>query len=189
MNTPLSWRSPRPWFAAVMMKQIMNARMAAVALAASAFIAAPALADPVGGQVTRLDTRLGPQTGLTVQVRHGGSHAHGRGYYRTNEWGQSRDQARYLRRSAVQACRTAIGRTAWRAGFRDIDFDDDRRVRQVGPNGFDIRFEEVEFESRRRDRERDVHCTVRRGQVIRLEGIPHAGPGKGHWKQKHRYGY
>ena len=39
---------------------------------------------------------------------------------------------------------TGMGRCFWRAGFRDIDFDDDRRVRQVGPNGFDIRFEEGE---------------------------------------------
>ena len=131
-----------------MMKKIMNVRVAAVALAASALIAAPAMADPARGSIAQLETRLGA-TGLSIQIGHNApTGRHGR--YRANQWGQSLRQERQLRRNAVQACRAAISRTAWRAGFHDVDFDDDRRIQQIGPNGFRIRFDDVEFENRRR---------------------------------------
>ena len=170
-----------------MMKQIMNARMAAVALAASAFTAAPALADPVRGEPARFETRPVPNAGLSVRIGHRG---HARHPYRVNQWGQSWKQERQLRRHAVRACRAAISRSARRAGYHDVDFEDDRRIRQIGPYGFRIRFEDVEFESRRRERERDVTCIVRRGQVARLEGIPQRrGPHEYRKLDSHRYGY
>ena len=174
MNAVLSQRSPGAWFPAVMMKQIMTFRVAAVALAASALIAAPAMADPVRGAVARLDTRLSPSTGLTIRIGHRVP-VHAPARHHVNAWGQTPVQARQLRRNAVQACRAAIGRTARRVGFRDVDFDDDRRVRQTGPNAFRIRFDDVEFETRRHDRERDVTCTVQHGHVTRIDGLPQAG--------------
>jgi len=171
-----------------MMKKIMNVRVAAVALAASALIAAPAMADPARGSIAQLETRLGA-TGLSIQIGHKApTGRHGR--YRANQWGQSLRQERQLRRNAVQACRAAISRTAWRAGFHDVDFDDDRRIQQIGPNGFRIRFDDVEFENRRRERERDVTCLVRRGQVARLDGIPQTGQARNRGQNGHsRYGY
>lgn len=188
MNAALRPGSNGPWFPAFMMKQIMNTRTAVVALAASAFIAAPALADPIAGKTTLLDARLGANTGLVIQARHGNhSRAHGR--YRTNQWGQTQREERQLRRNAVRACRASISRAAWHAGFRDVDFDDDRRVRQIGPNGFRVRFYEVEFENRRRERERDVTCVVRRGHVASLEGIPGARHAPRSRNRGYRYGY
>ena len=157
----------------------MNLRVAAVALAASALIAAPAVADPVRGAVLELNKRLSNNTGLTIQVAHNSGHSHRNtrraNHYRVNEWGQSQREVRQLRLHATQACRRAITRQAYSIGFRDVDFDDDRRVRQIGPNGFRINFDEVEFESRRRDLERGVTCTVRGGKVRQLDGIPPAG--------------
>ena len=82
---------------------------------------------------------------------------------------------RGLSRDAVQACRRVVAKQAYRIGYRDVDFDDDRRVRQIGPNGFRVTLDDVEFEGRRRDRERDVTCTIRHGNVVNVEGIPAPG--------------
>lgn len=173
MNALVRPRSIMSCFAARMMKRIMNIRVAAVALAASALTVASAMADPVA----KIDTRRGANTGLVIQVDHNDHGYRGRpkGGYRLNEWGQTHFEERRLRRDAVRTCRAEINRAAWRTGYRDVDFDDDRRVRQIGPYGFRIRFDDVEFEGRRRDRERDVTCVVRRGHVTQLEGIPDRG--------------
>lgn len=89
-----------------------------------------------------------------------------------DRWGQPRREIRELKRDAIRACKRAIRYDAQQMGFRDIDFDDDRRVRQIGPYGFHVHFDEVEFEGRRREIERRVDCTVRRGRVRHIEGIP-----------------
>lgn len=177
-----------------MMNRIMNIRVAAVALAASALIAAPAAADPVTGALAKLETQLGGNTHLTVTVghrdhrdfRYQGHHSRG-----LNQWGQSRWEVRRLRRDALQECRAEISRVAWRIGFRDVDFDDDRRIRQIAPYGFRITYDDVEFEGRRREFERDVTCVVRRGDVTRLEGVPEPGryrAGRG-YDDDYRRGY
>lgn len=185
MNAPVRYRSDVPCSDARMMKRIMNIRVAAVAVAASALTVAPAVADPGRSSPARIEARLGSNTGLVVSVGHNNRGHHGRrhGGYRLNEWGQTRSEERQLRRQAVQTCRAEINRAAWRIGYRDVDFDDGRRVRQVGPYGFRILFDDVEFEGRRRDRERDITCVVRRGQIARLEGIPD----RGHYRKGHRY--
>lgn len=158
----------------------MNPRVAAVALAASALIAAPAAADPVRGAVLELNKRLSNDASLTIQVGHNSGYSNRRNvrranHYRVNEWGQSQREVRQLKRNATQACRRAITRQAYNIGFRDVDFDDGRGVRQIGPNGFRVNFGDVEFEGRRRDFERSVTCTVRRGQVKNVDGIPRPG--------------
>ncbi|WP_146617175.1 hypothetical protein [Hyphomonas pacifica] len=168
-----------------MMKRIIKVRVAAVAVAASALTVAPAVADPVRDSLAQIEAHLGADTGLVVQIDHKdrGHRGRHRGSYRLNEWGQTRHQERQLRRDAIQTCRAEINRAAWRIGYRDVDFDDDRRVRQIGPYGFRIRFDDVEFEDRRRDREKDVTCEVRRGHVTQLEGIPERaryGHGRGY---------
>ena len=174
------------------MKRIVNTRVVAVALAASALIAAPAVADPVRGTIARLETGLGSNTSLVVQL--GARNAHdfryqGRRSYAVNQWGQSRREVQQLRQNALRECRAEIGRVAWRIGYRDVDFDDDRRIRQIAPYGFRITYDDVEFEGRRREYERDVSCVVRRGDVTRLEGISEPGrykPGYGYDKDKTR---
>jgi hypothetical protein len=77
----------------------------------------------------------------------------------------------------VQACRAAIRQEGRRLGYRDIDIDDNLRVRQTGPASFHVRFDEVEFESRRRDIERRVACDTFRGRVTNLSGLPHPARG------------
>ncbi|MEM8615741.1 MAG: hypothetical protein AAGF20_02290 [Pseudomonadota bacterium] len=110
-----------------------------------------------------------------------GSH---KGYgYRRNAWGQSRWEVRDLRRRAVHDCVQAIRAKGFGRGFRDIDFDDDIRARQVGPFGFSVFLEEVEFEGRRREFERDIRCEVRKGRVVGLEGVPQPG------RRGHAYGH
>ncbi|WP_340694173.1 hypothetical protein [Hyphomonas sp.] len=153
----------------------MTYRVAAAAFAVPALFAAPAAADPVRGAIMQLEQKHGTNTSLILQV---GQNSHGqrasRGY-QLNQWGQSRRVVSGLRLDALQACRQAVAKQAYRIGYRDVDFDDDRRVRQIGPHGFRVRLDDVEFEGRRRERESDVTCTIRRGHVVNIEGIPAAG--------------
>jgi hypothetical protein len=165
-----------------MIKRIMTYRVAAAAFAVPALFAAPAAADSVRGAIVQLEHKLGADTSLTLQVGHKNryqrDHHDTRDYrrgYQLNQWGQSQREVTGLRRDAVQACRRAVAKQAYRIGYRDVDFDDDRRVRQIGPYGFRVRLDDVEFEGRRRERESDVTCTIRRSNVVDIEGIPAAG--------------
>jgi hypothetical protein len=167
-----------------MIKRIMTYRVAAAAFAASALIVAPAVAAPVRAASVQVHKAIGPNTSLVVQVgsradyRHNDRRDHRRVH--TNQWGQTDREVARLSRNALQACRSAITREAYRIGYRDVDFDDDRRVRQIGPNGFEVRYDDVEFERGRRDVERNVTCTVRRGNVAEVRGIPALARGNGH---------
>jgi hypothetical protein len=152
-----------------MIKRIMTYRVAAAAFAVPALFAVPAAADPVRGAIVQLEQRLGTNTSLILQV------GHNRRGYQLNQWGQSQRDVSGLRRDALQACRRAVAKQAYRIGYRNVNFDDDRRVRQTGPYGFRVRFDDVEFEGRRRDRDSDVTCTIRRGNVVDIEGIPAPG--------------
>ena len=165
-----------------MIKRIMTYRVAAAAFAVPALFAAPAAADPVREAIVQLEQKLGTNTSLTLQVGHNDRYQRDRrdtrDYrrgYQLNQWGQSQREVSGLRRDALQACRRAVAKQAYRIGYRDVDFDDDRRVRQTGPYDFRVRLDDVEFEARRRDRESDVTCSVRRGHVVDIEGIPAAG--------------
>ena len=165
-----------------MMKPIRTLGAAVVALAAPVLLAAPAAADT--RSVARIETRISDTTTLTLALGSSGYDSYryrgpdyGRDY---NHWGQSEREVRELTRDAVQACRQAVRYEARQLGFRDVEFDDDRHVRQVGPFGFRVTFEEVEFESRGRDRETSVFCEVRRGEVIALDGVPRPHKGKGY---------
>ena len=168
----------------------MKPRAAALAFAAPLLLTAPALAGPAKGY-TAPAVKLSVDTGSAKfqLVRHHD------GYYRDyhrgayyNEFGQTRAQERDLRHQAIRACRRAIKSEAYHIGFRDVDFDDGRRARQIGPRGFVVKFKEVEFEGRRREFERSVSCTVRRGNVKHIEGIPQPGRRGYHGGRKH-YGY
>lgn len=171
-----------------MINRIMTFRVAAAAFAVPALFAAPAAADPVRAAIVQLEHKLGADTSLTLQVGHNDGYGRDRNYrrdhrdtrdyrrgYQLNQWGQSQREVRDLRRDAVRSCRRAVAKQAYRIGYRDVDFDDDRRVRQTGPHGFRVRLDDVEFEGRRRERESDVTCTIRRGHVVNIEGIPAAG--------------
>lgn len=168
-----------------MMKGIMNTRVAALALAASALFTPVALADhgKRSGVSVSVSTGNGAfiyRTGSTSHVYDGrysqsryysGDRYYGR--HGLNQYGQTRSEVRQLRRTAARACRAAIRDKASYLGFRDVDFDDGRNAYQIGPRGFVITFNEVEFEKRRREIETPVRCTVRRGtRVTQLEGIP-----------------
>ncbi|MEM7493039.1 MAG: hypothetical protein AAF296_06620 [Pseudomonadota bacterium] len=162
-----------------MMKGIINTRVAALALAASALFTPVAFADhgkrsgfsvSISTDRSSLTYKAGHH-GHVYDKRFGQSHFHNR--RGVNEFGQTRREVRERRRTAIRACRRAIRNEANIIGFRDVDFDDGRRARQIGPAGFVVTFNEVEFETRRRDIERSVRCVVRRGtRVVSLEGIP-----------------
>ena len=166
MNALVRHGSGRLCEFAFMLKRMTSVGAVAVALAASTLLAAPASADP---------------------YRTGAYYADGYRDYRhnVNEWGQPRKMERRMKRRAARACRAAIRDEAYRIGFRDVDFDEGRRVRQIGPRGFRVYFPEVEFEGRRREIERGVSCIVRRGHVRRLHGIPE--PGRRHQRRYRHY--
>ena len=176
-------------FSVPMMKPIRTLGAAVVALAAPALFALPAAADGPRGTIAKIETSL---LGAQVTLSSGSRYDHrddfrGPRYNGRNEWGQTERQVNQLTRDAIQACRSAIRYEGRQAGFREIDFDRDQWARQLGPNGFHVTFNEVEFEGRRRDIEARVGCEVRRGQVVSVSGIPHTrdfrrGPPPGrHW--------
>ena len=164
-----------------MIKCIMTPRAAAVAFAASALFAAPALADPVtqhkpakGGKAASVQFNFG--NGVELSYASGDwalNHYHGyygnRGY-RNRDYNQRYRQQR-LRKDAIQACRRAVKYEARNRGFRRAYFEGVERVRQIGPRGFLVRAE-FEFEGRRRDFDRDVTCEVRRGRVVDINNLP-----------------
>ena len=184
------------------MKRIMTPRAAAVAFAASALVAAPALADPGKGAKHDHNKRhassalhLDVGNGLSVTLangdwalghngRYGHRGGHGYGSYGNRSWYQTRQ----LRRDAVRACAEAVRRTSNRAGFRRVYLDDVEGIRQIGPYGFKVRAE-FEFEGRRRDFERDVTCTVRRGNVVNIDNMPERRGYYGYGYGNQGYGY
>lgn len=141
-----------------------------------------------------LDKRLSNTASLTIQL---GSNSHNGHYHQAkhnshtrrhgNEYGQSRREVKHLERDAVRACRRAVRDQAYNIGFRDVDFDDGWRARQIGPRGFRVHLNEVEFEGRRRDLERGVTCIVRRGEVRSVEGLPQ--PGRRGYQRNARHSY
>ena len=163
---------------APMMKPIKSLGAAVVALAAPALFTLPAAADT--RSVAKIETLLGSDTTLTLAIGSGYDDYHrGSGYRRgLNQYGQTDWEVRELSRDAVQACRQAVRYEARQLGYREVDIDDDERVRQIGPRGFFVTLDEVEFEGRRRDVETRVSCEIRRGNVVSVEGIPRPYKGK-----------
>lgn len=155
---------------------------AVVALAAPALFALPSHAQSA---VTRIET---PVAGLSIELASSRYHDDFRGprYHGRNEWGQTDRDVRELRRDALRACRSAVRSEGRRLGFDKVDIDDDHWIRQLGPRAFHVTFDEVEFETRRRDIEARVGCEVRQGQVVRLDGLP--GPrGRGYGPPRYRH--
>ena len=156
----------------------MKPRAAALALAAPLLFTAPALADQ-GSSNKSVSGVISVQTdngGLYLNIGDRGYRSHGyntnRRYGNDGQYGNRRE-LRQMKRRAIRACRQAIRSEAHHLGFRDVDFDDGRYAERIGPQGFRVTFNEVEFEGRRRDIERQVTCVVRRGDhVKRIEGIP-----------------
>ena len=170
------------------MKRIMKPRAAALAFAAPLLFAAPALADH-GTHQKRVSGGVAFETSnggfyLNIGDRRYGS----AGYDTRRNYGHNtyRQSYRQLKRRAIRACRAAIRDEAYYLGFHDVDFDDGRYAEQIGPRGFRVTFNEVEFESRRRDIERPVTCIVRRGdRVVDIRGLPvRRAP-----RSNHRRGY
>lgn len=183
-----------------MMKRIMTPRAAAVAFAASALAIAPAVADPGHGQKyhthgTSADLHLNFGNGLAVSLNggnvalrnHHSSYRYHDSRYRHSGYDRRYDRyhTKRLRREAIRACSDAVKYAARDRGFRRVHIDDVEGVRQIGPEGFRIRAE-FEFEGRRRDFERDVTCTVRRGRVVDIDNLPRP---RGYRHSGYRGGY
>ncbi|WP_018146666.1 hypothetical protein [Henriciella marina] len=156
----------------------MKTRVAALAFAALPLTALPALADeaPHRAQTAVSGFSLSVAD-ASFYVSVGNDRYRGRDgrYYQNDRYGQRPWQTRQLRREAVRMCAAAIQRQGYRAGFRDVDIDNDLRVNQIGPKGFRVLFDDVEFEGRRREFYRDVNCTVRQGRVMNVTGLPTPG--------------
>ncbi len=174
MNTGFSPHLAVPWFSGAMMNRIRFLGAAVVAFAAPVLLAAPAAAD------TRIETRLGNETSLTLALGSGGYDDYHRSGYRRglNAFGQTDREVRDLIRDASQACRQAVRYEARNLGYRDVDFDDDPYIRQISRRGFLVNFDDVEFEGHRYDRETRIACEVRRGEVVSVEGIPRPHRGR-----------
>lgn len=174
-----------------MMKRIMKPRAAALALAAPLLFAAPALADH-GKSHKRVTGSVSVQTQNGALHFGIGQNGYGSiGYSTSRQYGYDgyRYNNRQAKRQAIRACRRAIRNEAAYLGFRDVDFDDGRYAEQIGPRGYRVTFNEVEFEGFRRDFERPVTCIVRRGDQVRdIRGIPIPGK-RGHNRRHSGYRY
>ena len=169
----------------IMINRIMKPRAAALALAAPLLFAAPALADN-GHSGKRVTGSISVQTGNGALQLNVNNRGYGTVGYSTNRSYGNQRAHRQLKRQAIRACRSAIRQEARHRGFRDVDFDDGRYAERIGPRGFRVTFNEVEFETRRRDIERPVTCIVRRGDEVRdIRGIPN----RGQRGQNNRRGY
>ncbi len=165
-------------FPAVMINRIMTHRVVALAFAAIPLTAAPALADAPGHRTSVAAPALSLSVGdasFYVSVGHDQWRGRNGRSYRSNQWGQSPWETRQLKRDALQTCRRAVSVQGYRTGFRDVDIDDDYRIHQVGPRGFEVHLDDVEFEGRRRDFDARVSCVVRQGSVRSISGLPQPG--------------
>ncbi|MGB3624648.1 MAG: hypothetical protein WA989_02400 [Henriciella sp.] len=169
----------------------MNTRVAALALAATPLTALPALADAPASTTAVASPALSLSVGdasFYVSIGHDRWRGRDGRYHSRSRYGQAPWETRQLRRSAMQQCAAEIQRQGYRVGYRDIDIDDDIRTRQTGRNSFLVRFDDVEFEGRRRELERDISCSVSYGRVVSLSGIPRPGS-RGYGYRNSGYGY
>ena len=177
-----------------MMTRIMKPRAAALALAAPLLFTAPALADPsTSSKSVRGSLSIQTETGgLHLTLGDRGYRSYGYDTRRYHRYGDrygydDRRDVRRMKRRAIRACRRAIRAEADYLGFHDVDFDDGRYAERIGPRGFRVTFNEVEFETRRREIERPVTCIVRRGDQVReIYGIPERRP-RGHRRGQRGY--
>ena len=186
------------------MKRIMTPRAAAVAFAASALVATPALADPGKGYqndhgkrhtstAVQFDIGNGLAITLASQDWAHGSHRRYSPYGYRTAGPPDRYRTMQLRREAVRLCAQAVRARSYRNGFRHVELEDVERIQQFGPAGFTVRAE-FEFEGYRRDFDKDVTCTVRRGSVVDIYDLPrppgHHSSARGHRDHDYRdYGY
>jgi hypothetical protein len=179
-----------------MMKRIITPRAAALALAAPLLFAAPALAHhgkadkTVTGGITfhsgngSVHLGVGQNGYSSISYSTRGHHGYGDYHYDRDY----RYNNRKAKRRAIRACRRAIRDEAHYRGFHDVDFDNGRYAERIGPRGYRVTFNEVEFETRRREIERPVTCVVRRGDRVRdIWGIPE--PRRRGYGQRYDRGY
>ena len=132
-----------------MLNRMMKTGIASAALAASAvLIAAPASAD------------------IGAKRHHGGKFVHSKF---VNDWGQSRRQIRRIKRNAIGACNYQLRADARYLGYKSAKVVDTyaqqvgkRRVRVTTKaklfDGYNVRWD-------------TYSCTVRRGEVVRANGL------------------
>jgi len=163
------------------MNHVMTSGVAAVALAASSLFALPAAADSPRVKAA-VSTQIGDNSTLFIAIGHGGDDYRPAAYsYRSPVRGYRQDRSDRDSRDSIRACRRGIQQEARRIGYRDVDFYSRAWAQPFGRHGYTVRFREVEFESRRHDIERSVSCTVRRGHVTEIDGLPRRSGGpRGH---------
>lgn len=160
----------------------MTPRAAAVAFAASALVATPALADSGKGYKhdygkSHVSTAVQLDFGKGFAVTLASSDFSRGRTFRHSKYGygnygyQSNYRTRQLRRQAVRLCEQAVSHRSYRNGFKYVELDDVERIRQIGPQGFVVRAE-FDFKGYRRGFEKDVTCTVRRGKVVDINDLP-----------------
>ena len=186
MNAQFSLCSTGLCFYVSMMKHIMSLRVAAVALAASALTATPAAADPVREAIEKAAAEAEHNAGGRDEHRRrdsddewrrdrddDGRYGDDRRRPHLNRFGQTYREAERLRRDAVSACSYSVDRVAWRGRFQTVSSDDRRNIHQYNRDGITVRFDDVEFRTRYGFEERTITCVFDRGEVVRLDGLPH----------------
>ncbi len=166
-----------------MMKRIMKPGVAAVALAASALLAAPASAEKVTYNafgVEALDLRVGGDIVHRVDNRgRGRGHGHGPAL---NRFGQTPYEAQRLAEKAIYECSCQLELDAGYLGYRHAAFRHAPYVEQIGPYGFIVKADAV-LHAGRRSTSQPYECVVRQGQIARASDLYPVSYGHGRYQR------
>ena len=166
-----------------MINRIMKTGVVAVALAASALLATPASAQQgVRGDraVSDLQLRGGPDRAF-----RGNRIDHNRGHGKVflNEYGQTKQEVRYLADKAIYACACQLEIDAYKYGFKEATFRGTPHFEQIGKNRFVVKGSAKLYDGYDVSRQ-SYDCVVRRGDVRQASGLhPVAYRGKGFGKR------
>ena len=152
-----------------MMKRIMKTGVVAVALAASALLATPAVAQVNGfGErgVTSSELRGGPGFRGDRSFRHDRQYGHSP---RLNEFGQTRAEVQHLVDQAIYECDCQLKLDADYVGYRGAELRRPR-VEQIGKRKFVVHARARLFDGYNVNRQ-SYECLVRRGSVRRATDL------------------
>lgn len=156
-----------------MINRIIKPRAAILAFAAIALFTTPAYAERgdrnhnrhnQNGVSITVSTDLAGNYNTRHNSRHNARHH--------NQYGDrfTRREQRQMRRQAIRACRQGIRYDVSQTRFRNAHFGEVHNVERIGPRGYRVTVH-THIDGRRRSFDRDVTCTVRRGELRRIEGL------------------
>jgi len=173
-----------------MINRIMKTGVVAVALAASTLLAAPATAQDGfrsnravseaqlrGGLNERFQNDRGRRADLRQNRRNDfGNRRHARHHnvrghdVWRNDYGQTREEVKYLADKAIYACACQLEIDAYKYGYKEGAFRRTPHYEQIGPNRFIVKGTAKLFDGYDYSRQ-GYDCVVKRGKIKRASNL------------------